>query len=166
MQLLRWPGQGRHPGRPAGGRRVRRRWAHWAAQVSEPSSFTFGAPLPSGPLPCFAQALTRLERLTLSNLASDHGLQHLHSVTQLRCVQLESACPAKWSRCRLRGPVWSIMLMRLRVEASAGCSFCAWSLISPPPPTHPPCRRFLMLNHSYGSPDDTDEEAVAQMDSK
>lgn len=34
-------------------------------------------------VPC-VQVLTRLERLTLSKLASDHGLQHLRSVTQLR----------------------------------------------------------------------------------
>ena len=57
---------------------------------AELASMLLSQPTDGMPAAPKLQTLTKLELLTLVNLASDHGLQQLRSVTQLRCAKGKS----------------------------------------------------------------------------
>lgn len=139
-------------------------WAEvWRAACSSCPCMLLSQPTDGMPAAPQLQALTRLELLTLVNLASDHGLQHLRSVTQLRC--------AKGKSCGLCGLLvagyWPSL--RGRRSASAACGTQAVLALTPAlylwlhGIQYLRCS-FKMLNHTYGSPDDTDEGAVGRID--
>ena len=111
------------------------------------------------PWSALPQALKRLERLTLRNLATDQGLQHRRSVTRLRGA---GAAQCVWRPAATAGPLLQ----------QCGCSRTATPCIADgavpsqyrrPGPPAAACS-FLMLNHSYGSADDMDEDAQERMD--